>query len=223
MVLDGHSIWKVDIDVPVHILDQNVAVVVSVASHFLLRRERGVGVLQVRVRSLVEGLPQKMLIILIFLNLLTALVLLVLISHGHDPAEFGLLSTELVPFGGQAFPLPGRKLLVNDLLQMSNLPGRVIRQSSIVQLLGKISIFSTFLHDKLFLYDCGRLHKVLLLTRHITVNLSAVFLTYLNLADQIEFLDGSTVKINLSSILLFGVLLVDFWFIVLDVGGWVLS
>jgi len=49
MVLDGHSIWKVDIDVPVHILDQNVAVVVSVASHFLLRRERGVGVLQVRV------------------------------------------------------------------------------------------------------------------------------------------------------------------------------
>lgn len=134
-----------------------------------------------------------------------------------------MLSTELVPLSGQAFPLPGRKLLVDDLLQMPNLPGRVIRQSSIVQLLRKISIFSTFLHDKLFLYDYRRLHKVLLLTRHITVKLLAIFLTYLNLADQIEFLNGSTVKINLSSVLLFGVFLIDFPFVILSVGARVRS
>lgn len=160
MILYRHSVWKVDIDVAVHILNQNVAVVVSVASHFLLRRERGVGVLQVRVRSLVERLPHEMLIVLVFLHLLSALVLLILISHGHDPAEFSLLSTELVPLSREAFPLPGRKLLVDDLLQMPNLPGRIVRQCGIVQLLRKIlrvvsrplDVFSTFISHMLLLY-----------------------------------------------------------------------
>lgn len=64
---------------------------------------------------------------------------------------------------------------------------------------------------------------MLLLTRHITVKLFAIFLTYLNLADQIEFLDGSTVKINLSSVLLFGVFLIDFPFVILSVGAQVRS
>lgn len=37
MVCQRHSVRKVDIDVAVHVLDQDVAVVVSVPSDFLLR------------------------------------------------------------------------------------------------------------------------------------------------------------------------------------------
>ena len=153
------------------------------ASHFLLRRERGVGVLQVRVRSLVERLPHKMLIILVFLDLLSALVLLILVSHRHDPAEFSLLPTELVPLGRQAFPLPGRKLLVDDLLQLPNLPGRVIRQSGIVQLLGEIlrvvsrPLLSAFLSHILLLYYNGRIHILHRLTRLFTGVYFTIFLT----------------------------------------------
>ena len=53
VVLDRHPIRKVDVDVTVHIFDQDVAVVVPVASHLLLHPE-SVGVLQVCVRSLVK-------------------------------------------------------------------------------------------------------------------------------------------------------------------------